>query len=64
MTRQSFRNASSFCERILSSLPASVQIFASYFIDGNSTEPQNAFDYEIIVVSLGLDVPFPLYPIS
>lgn len=64
MKGQSLRNVSSFCERILSSLPASVQVFASYFIDGNSTEPQNAFDYEIIVVSLGLDVPFPLYPIS
>ena len=65
MTRQSSEDASSFCENVLSSIPECFEVLASYFIDGNSIEPESAFDYKIIVVSpFVLDVPFPLYPIS
>lgn len=51
MTKQPSKNASSFCEKLISSLFGSFQVCESYFVAGNSAKREDAFDYKIIVVA-------------
>lgn len=65
MPKQSFENGNAFCENILSPLLENCILVEYYFIDGNLTELQEAFDYKILVVTPNMiDIQFPHHHIS
>lgn len=65
MPKQSFENGNAFCENILSPLLENCILVEYYFIDGNLSELQEAFDYKILVITPNMiDIQFPHHCIS